>query len=700
MTDGNTYYSLSQPEHWRKRGFGRNLDVLDGVSLRMDAKYGVSSTVYLAEMDGIGSIADFAVQSIGRWILLDEQGDLWSYDLGSKHHERLFVPGHGLFGPSALLAVMGDTLFVADPTGMATLSAIDLANGQLRWNRTGGSIDDVTIRPLAIAADDRHLYVLTPLASDDSDIRSADGEAKLGIIRLSPFGSIETIVTDERFNVMLPEDPDFWRGNYYLATSSAGYLYALDSRGQAMFAFDPVGKLLNRLILPSLPLAGLAVDSENRIYIGDTRGMEEGGEDDRFLLQFGQDGDLQGRVAGFRGKTDGLLIDGHDRIYVRSRENGTITVLELQAKTRGWDEAGAPEGLWLSKAFDSGEAETIWHKFTLAADIPDGTQLRVSYFSSDSDWITAGGSAWQTDEWLAREDLSLKERADGLKAHWSESVINPVDALFFGAQGRYLWLKIEWIGSERRTPRLDRLRVYYPRETLLSNLPAVYREDEGSRDFLERYLSLYGTLFDSVEVEIDRMSRSFDRELVSGSRLRWLASWIGLESDEHWSDEWVRRLLRAAPELYRYRGTRRGIELLVETLTRTPPVIVEPFQFKAMRDHAQLRQLTDRLYTDDPHTFTLLLHPGQARSDKERVLLRGLVEEHKPAYTEVRIVWIQPWVFLDLHTYLGINTVLAEPSLFTIQADRSMPNDTLIVDMDMDGRLDAHMRLGIDSEME
>ena len=82
------------------------------------------------------------------------------------------------------------------------------------------------------------------------------------------------------------------------------------------------------------------------------------------------------------------------------------------------------------------------------------------------------------------------------------------------------------------------------------------------------------------------------------------------------------------------------------------------------------------------------------------MLLRGLVEEHKPAFTEVKLVWLQPWMYLDLHTYLGINTVLAEPSLFTLHTDRNMPNDTLIVDLDMDGRMDAHTRLEMDSELE
>ena len=42
--------------------------------------------------------------------------------------------------------------------------------------------------------------------------------------------------------------------------------------------------------------------------------------------------------------------------------------------------------------------------------------------------------------------------------------------------------------------------------------------------------------------------------ISTGTGKRQTASLVGilagLESDEHWSDEWVRRLIRAAPELY------------------------------------------------------------------------------------------------------------------------------------------------------
>ncbi|MFC5702279.1 phage tail protein [Cohnella faecalis] len=703
MEDGSTYFSVNRSEHWGRRGVARNLEDTDGMTVRKGEKYGILDTLQLETLEGIGEVSGFCVGPLGRLVLLSEDGDLWTYDRKSRHHERLFVTGHGLFGGTAQLAVTGDLLFVADASpdgvGEPTIAAYDMANGQMKWQRSGGMLDGVPFYPLAAASDDNYVYVLSPRAELEECEPDANGLVPLALIRLTLSGGMDAVFTDDRFAAYLPESSGDWRGIVFLAVSPDGGIHAFDSRGRVLFVFGLEGRLLTRMVLPPLSFAGLGVDSNRQMYLGDSRIIGEESEDDRFILHFGADGELIGRVAGFRGKTDGLLIDGSDRMYIWNAENRTITVLELQPQTLGWEGIGAPEGIWLSSAFDSAEAETVWHKFTLDADIPDGTQIRVSYFSSDSDKRVIGHSVRSVNEWISGKDISFDEKLAGLAPYWSEPVINPADALFFEAQGRYLWLKIEWIGSERTAPTLRRLRVYFPRDTLLSHLPSVYREESGS-DFLERFLSLFGTLFDDMEEKIEGMALQFDRERVNGSQLRWLASWLGIACDEHWSDEWVRRLIRAAPELYHYRGTKRGIVTLIETLTGTPPIIVEPFQYKAMREHAELRWLTDHLYGDDPHTFTLLLHAGKADSDKERVLLKSLVEDHIPAYTEVRMMWLQPWMYLDLHTYLGVNTLLTEPSLFTIYADRNMPNDTLIVDTDMDRRMDAHTRLELDSELE
>ncbi|MCD9025827.1 phage tail protein [Cohnella silvisoli] len=701
MEGGATYYSLNQPEHWARRGISRNLETEDGVTIRRGEKYGVLETINLEHLEGVGEVTAFAITPQGHLVLLNEDGDLWTYDRGSRHHERLFVPGHNLFTASAMLAISGDILFVADAAGEPSISAYDMANGQLRFRRSGHFLDETPFYPLAIASDATGLYILTTRQTPDEET-AVDGLGfrQLALIRLTIAGTLVDIYTEERLTAKLPEEMERWRGTQFLSVSPQGDLYVLETLTCALYIISGSPRKLDRFLMPPLYFAGLGVDSRKQIYIGDSRVIGEEGEDDRFIVHFGENGELLDRVAGFRGKVSDLLIDGRDRMYIWNGEARTVTVLELQPQTMGWEGSAAPEGVWLSKAFDSAEAETVWHKFTLDADIPDGTQIRISYFSSDSEWLPLQGTVWKVNDWVAEQDHSFREKLAGLAPYWSQPIVNPQDALFFGAQGRYLWLKVEWIGSERHTPQLRRLRVYFPRETLLSYLPAVYQEEESSRDFLARFLSLFGTLFDSVEEQIDGMAKQFDSERAEGRQLRWLGSWLGLDSDEHWRDEWVRRLIRAAPELYRYRGTRRGIEKLVETFTGLPPIIVESFQFKAMRDHAELRWLTDRLYSDNPHTFTVLLDQSQAPTDKERVLLRGLVEEHKPAFTEVRLVWLQPWMYLDLHTYLGINTVLAEPSLFTLHTDRNMPNDTLIVDLDMDGRMDAHTRLEMDSELE
>jgi phage tail-like protein len=707
MKSGKTmYFSLNCKEHWQRRGVGGNIDMTDEcISLLRGDKYSLFDTIRLDELDEIAAIVQMAVGSMGHLILLDEQGQLWQFDRASRHCERLFVAVNGSFSASGKLAVTGDTIFVAhmeNAEGEAAVAAFDIASGQLRWRHAGSQMEGVPLYPLAIASNDSHLFLLT-VQEEIAQQDPAEGERlrPLAILKLSPYGVLESVYADETFRMYLSSSPLDREGAASLHAAPDGSVYAFDCKDRRVFRFDASGRLTDTMELPGPSYAGLTVDSSGRMYTGESRFILEGMEDDRFLHQFSATGQLMGPIGSYRGKVDQLVIDSRDRLYVLNRENRSVTVLELQPRTQGWEGTDSPTGVWLSRAFDSAEAETVWHKFTLDADIPDGTMLRISYFSSDSEWATIAGEAWKVDDWIARQDLPMSAKLDGLAAHWSpNTVVNPVDALFFGARGRYLWLKIEWIGSENLAPAIRRMRVYFPRISMLEYLPAVYREQEQSSDFLARYLSLFDTLFDSVEKQIDDMAKHFDPERVAGKQLRWLASWLGLSCDEHWSDEWVRRLIRAAPVLYRYRGTRRGIETLVETMTGRKPIIVEAFQFKAMREQGELKWLTDDLYGDNPFVFTVLMHQEQAASEKERELLRQLIEEFKPAYTQVQILWLQPWMYLDLHTYLGINTMLAEPSLLTLEPGRSMPNDTLIVDRDMDRRLDAHSRLDMDAELE
>ncbi|MEK3881860.1 phage tail protein [Paenibacillus sp. PL2-23] len=640
-----------------------------------------------------------AIAGRERIYLLDDRADLWRYDWRSGDYKRMFPQGHGMFGEGARLSASESILYAADPSG--SLSAFHAENGQTMWSRQGETVEGLPFHPLAIAADDRSVYVLTPLATE-----SADGDAvipeggSLAVLEFTAGGMLSRVIRHPLLRQPVRVKLRHLNRTYFLAVSEARGLYLFDSIFARLIVLPETGEAHQTEGLPAKPYAGLCLDSAGALYLGDATELDPDGEDDRFILMLDRDGQPAGEITSYRGGCDQLLADEADRLYILSSDRGTITLLNLQPQTVRMQETGMPEGIWLSRAFDSAEIGTVWHKLTLDGFMPEGTQLRISFHCSDHEHAVIEGSYRSINDWIEDESIPLKRKLAGLTNFWSPPMLNPKDALFIGAKGRYLWLMMEWIGTERHSPFAEKLRLYFPRETYLDYLPAVFKEDEESRDFLERYLAMFGTLFSELETEIGDLSRFIDPHRAEGEHLRWLATWLGLSADDSWTDGQIRAFIDAAHELYTYRGTKRGLHRTIETYTGMEPLIVEQFQTKDMRDNAELRTLMEQLYGDNPYSFTVLLRPEQATTEKQRVVIEELLEEQKPAYTEARLVQLQPWMYLDLHTYLGINTVLTEPSVLTLSLDRSMPNDTLIVDIGMEKRMDVHTRLELDSELE
>lgn len=136
---------------------------------------------------------------------------------------------------------------------------------------------------------------------------------------------------------------------------------------------------------------------------------------------------------------------------------------------------------------------------------------------------------------------------------------NPEDALLDDAEGRYLWVKLELIGNETSSPRIESFSAYFPRRSYLRYLPAVYRENERSAAFLERYLSLFESTFVDIEEEIGSVSKFLDPNGIPSEHLLWLGSWLAVEADDTWSAVATRELIVRAPELYKKRGTAEGL---------------------------------------------------------------------------------------------------------------------------------------------
>jgi phage tail-like protein len=213
----------------------------------------------------------------------------------------------------------------------------------------------------------------------------------------------------------------------------------------------------------------------------------------------------------------------------------------------------------LTDILDGQEPGCVWHRLLLDACMPAGdSAVRVWSAASDEPQALAAFPRWI-------EEPAPYPRGDG-----SEQPFAPADPtgdhrtwelLFQRAHGRHLRLKLELDGNGRSTPRLRALRAYFPRFSYLERyLPAVYREDESSASFLDRFLANLEGISTAIEDRIAAAQLLFHPATTPGDALEWLASWFELAMDPAWDDAKRRLLIGHAMEFLQWRGTIRGLQ--------------------------------------------------------------------------------------------------------------------------------------------
>jgi phage tail-like protein len=163
----------------------------------------------------------------------------------------------------------------------------------------------------------------------------------------------------------------------------------------------------------------------------------------------------------------------------------------------------------------------------------------------------------------------------------------------------------------------------------LQYLPAIYRTD----DFIGRFLHIFEDILQPLEAMVDNIPYYFDPGMTPGTFLPWLASWLGLVLDERWPTDRHRELITSAVELYRWRGTKKGLREFLRIYTGVVPQITEPVSGpKAKLGPNTKLGLNAYLGGGEPFNFTVTI----AMEDLAEVdinIVRAIIEAQKPAHT-------------------------------------------------------------------
>lgn len=333
-----------------------------------------------------------------------------------------------------------------------------------------------------------------------------------------------------------------------------------------------------------------------------------------------------------------------------------------------------PGILW-SRLLDSREKETVWHRMTMDLRNPGSAAIRFRFYASDSRTAVWRGQARDLEELLFDPEMTDENLLELCAADFKKAALSPEDILLHEIDGQYLWFRAELTAQDGDSPEMGRIKLRFPKETWLSYLPEVYQSDPSGKSFTERFLGIFQSLHDDLDADIREVSRLFDPDVAEGSYLEWLAGWLDVEDGYLWPEDKLRKLVKRAMELYRIRGTRRCVVEMVKLYTGLEPYVVEYSQIEPLLSDVGQRGRLLTLYGRDPSMVTLVL-TELSSADAYRALSR-IVSDVCPAWIQVNLVVLKPYLFLDQYTYLGMNSLLARYRGVSLDGTSALPFTSL-----------------------
>lgn len=504
----------------------------------------------------------------------------------------------------------------------------------------------------------------TALASDPVGAVYVVEEGNRRVQKFSPAGS----VIPSFWNTLKSETTLDPVGVAVVEIERSTEVWILD-RGGRLVIVDADGLLLYLMTLPQLadPM-GLAV-GRDAIYVGDnTR---------RRVVVYDADGRYVGDAQGYEGPVAALILDRRGGLIVHPGIAPMVRLaLDGGRVRRGY--------LWGGPFLNTSGKQEQWHQATLLPSGPvPGTHVQLFVYAATTDTPPV-----------------VDEAATDPFAAWTPFGMDASAAIFAGKPFDKIWIGVQLSGEGDESSALQDIMLDFDYHSYIDYLPAIFREDAVSRDFLVRLLALLQTSTRESEDGIERLPALFDTAAAPAAWLPWLASWLAFDLDTNWSEEKQRAAIAGAFDAAAWRGTRLGLVRMLRFLTGLDVHISEPMleaawwaladedatgaaaessrlgyttrlasaepqgavlDTTAVLDQSHLVANEDygaALFDDVAHQFTVTVYRGAQFSDDRMDLVRQVIDREKPAHTRYQVCVVEPLMRVGVQARVGIDSIV------------------------------------------
>lgn len=330
----------------------------------------------------------------------------------------------------------------------------------------------------------------------------------------------------------------------------------------------------------------------------------------------------------------------------------------------------------ISRILDSQEYDMQWHQFLCSMQNKGNTAFTISVYAANSLVRHSKDKEEQLEYIIFDSGISLQEKKQILRPYLQKTIINADDSLLHDVKGRYLWFIFETIPQLGQYLEIEKIKILFPAQSWIAYLPEIYEGNDENR-FFQRFLAVFQTMYESLNDAIKQMPYLLDVDCADKEFMDWLAKWLDIADSYMWTKEQMRSLLKHAVTLYRMRGTRQAVLAFVQLYTNDVHVyLVENFQVTKQGNETD-KKLLEQLYGNDPYKFQVIVREESVPSVREYRTLTKIIREVKPAHMELELIVLKPYIFLNRHTYTGINSVLGEYRNLSLDGTAMLPFSVL-----------------------
>ena len=222
--------------------------------------------------------------------------------------------------------------------------------------------------------------------------------------------------------------------------------------------------------------------------------------------------------------------------------------------------------------------------------------------------------------------------------------------------------------------------IWVARRGYLENLPAIYRRSDAvGRNLVRELCFLFEHMFDSVEVNLTDGWRFYDPHVAPIEFLDWLSNWTAFTIDLDWPEAQKRALIKRAVDLYRIRGTKRGLALFLKLFSGHEPDIKEnTWPFKGFRVESEGSDIGARVGLDSvilppvdlAHCFVVTMPVPYDQVEMDMVVrIHRIIQMEKPAHTNYYLrfaeeegdVELREFFAIGLRSGIGIGAEITQP---------------------------------------